>query len=171
MRLMRVILLWLLGLGWSVSAVLAGEPVAQTPGARLFRVAVVDTGFKASWRDELNQQFCERFKRAVERSAGVNFVVRTEAVTARTAATRLTDGACDAVMILGGERPRAFWRIELPAIAVTMNGDRNFESAYLIVAGGDAGLRQALGAALAMAVITPRSARSLGKTSDSLVLQ
>ena len=120
----------------------------------------------ASWRDELNQQFCERFQRAVERSAGASFVVRTEAVTARTAATRLTDGACDAVMILGGERPRAFWRIEFPATAVCLGADRNYESAYLIVAGSDAGLRRSLGEALALAVVAPKGARSLGQTSD-----
>lgn len=166
MRGSRLLPLWSLGLGFAVSLTLAGEPVAPAPGARLFRVAVVDTGFRASWRDELNRQFCERFQRAVECRAGASFVVRTEAVTARTAATRLNDGACDAVMILGGERPRVFWRMEMPAVAVSMGAVRNFESAYLIVARGDDKLRQSLGEALVVAIVTPASARSVGQTSD-----
>ncbi len=166
MRPLRVVLLGLLGLGWSVSVAWSGETVGTTPGARLVRVAVVDTGFKAAWRDELNQRFCERFQRAVVRSVGAGFVVRTEWVPARTAANRLTEGACEAVMILGSERPRTFWRSELPAIAVSMGEERNYESAYLIVAGGDAGLRQSLGEALVAAIAKPAIDRSLGRASD-----
>ncbi len=164
---MRVIPLWLLGLGLSVSTAFGTEvPPGRASTLRAFRVVMVDTGFKASWRTELNQQFRERFHQAVKRHTGAGFVVRTESSDARTAATRLSEGACEAVVILGGERPRAFWRIEIPAIAASMSADRNYEAVYLIVAPANAELRQSLGEALAEAVITPTPPRGTVTASD-----
>lgn len=157
MRSIPLFLLGCFGLGLSVSAAPGGEP-----GARVIRVAVVDTGFKAPWRDELNRTFRERFQIAVEQRAGAGLAVRAETVNSRTAATRLHEGACDAVMIVGPERPRAFWRIETPIIAASLGADRNFEPVYLIIAGGDADVRRWLGEGLSVAVTAPADARGFG---------
>ena len=145
------------------AAVFGGETSTPVAAARVIRIALVDTGVKAAWRDELNRVLRENLCAAIECRATDGATVRAELMNSRAAAERLARGTCDAVVIVGPERPRAFQRTNQPMLAVSFGAERNFEPAYLIVAGSDLRVERCLheGFPAAVAIATPAKTSAL----------
>lgn len=154
-------------LAFGIAAAFGGEARVSVSASKAVRLVVVDTGFKAVWRDELNSTLKECIRSVIERQAGEGVVVRADIVDARTAAARLNGGECDAVIVVGPERPRAFRRTETPMLAANFGLERNFESVCLIVADGDAQLRRWLHESFPVAVAAVAHSSAGASNSDA----
>jgi hypothetical protein len=157
MRVLRLAYsaLWLL----IAADVAADEAPMRVSATRALRVAVVDTHAAPFAREDLSRGVTERMRAWLQRRVGGDVALRSESVDARAAAARLQAGACDAVLILGAERPRALRRTETATLATEFGTEGNFEPVYLVLAAGDVALQQLLTESFPLAVreVTLRS--------------
>ena len=149
------------------AAAFGGEISVPGTAARVIRIALVDTGVKAAWRDELNRALQENLRTAIECRTTDGATVRAEMMNSRAAAERLARGTCDAVVIVGPERPRAFQRMSHPMLAASFGAERNFEPAYLIVVGSDVSVERCLHESFPAAVATVTPAKTSAFQADA----
>ncbi len=143
---------------FGVGALAGDEPLRRDPAATVMRVVLVDTGVKAPWRDELNRVLRENLCAALVQQAGGAVTVQTELLEAKAATVRVSRGGCDALLILGSDRPPVLRRLALPLRVGNLGVERNREPVYLMIASTDPQLRQWIEAVFPKALAGPTRA-------------
>lgn len=128
----------------------AGDGIRAT-APRVLRVCVVDEARNSAADAAFQQAFAQRmgqFMGAETERAEIS----AERVGGRAAAERLKTRTCDAVLVLGADRPRALRVIDAVAFAGTLGWERNGVPVYLIVGNQDAAFQRTLAEAFRAAI-------------------
>jgi hypothetical protein len=126
-------------------AALALTLVRATPAPSMsapLRLCVVEVSPNAITGPEFQQVFTARMGAAIAAATDAKLALTCEAVSVREAANRIKCRACEAVLVIGADRPSALQRIDAVTLAGTLGWNRNCATVYLIVGAGDPKLRR-----------------------------
>lgn len=134
------------------ASVLAGEPAAAPP-PRVLHLCLVDAAQNVAADAAFQRRFAQRIGELAASSAAEEMRLDCQQVSGRDAAARLKRGACDAVLVVGPDRPRALQRIDAVAFAGALGWQRSGVKLYLILSNDrDARLRDRLAAGFHAAI-------------------
>jgi hypothetical protein len=129
----------------------------EVKAGRGLRLVVVDAQKASPARDAMHHAFVASLASAASKRAGSPIEISVRAVVATDARSRLNDGVCDAVLVLGEDRPAALRRLDALTLCGELDPESGTRPAYLIVGKDDASMRDLLAAAFAN-VLTDRAA-------------
>lgn len=138
----------------------------EVKASRELRLAVVDTRKPAVAHQAMHRAFATGLGAAVGRQCGAAVDVRVKVVPATEAKASLTAGGCDAVLVLGDDRPWALRRLEAVTLAAMLDPDAGQQPVYLIVGDGDPALQELLAKAFSAVLADRRFLKALEKADE-----
>jgi hypothetical protein len=143
--------------------VIAGSAwTMEVKAGRGLRLVIVDTRKPSPARDALHHACVTSLSDAATKRAGSPIEISAHDVIATDARSRLNDGACDAVLILGDDRPPVLRRIDALTLCGELDSEPGARPAYLIVGKDDASMRDLLSAAFANILADPAALKAIG---------
>jgi hypothetical protein len=121
----------------------------EVKAGRGLRLVVVDAQKFSPARDAVHRAFVANLASAATKRAGSPIEISVRAVVATDARSRLTDGMCDAVLVLGEDRPAVLRRLDALTLCGELDPEAGTRPAYLIVGKDDAAMRDLLASAFA----------------------
>lgn len=121
------------------------------------RLVLVESPLAMPARDALHHTIVSALASAASKRAGSPVEINVSTTNATEARARLGAGRCDAVLILGEERPAVFRRIDALTLSGELGAEAGARPACLII-GKDAPMRELLATAFAN-VLVDRAAR------------
>jgi hypothetical protein len=137
----------LLLLGASVAIMGASATRFQLTAPRQLTVAIVDLRHTTPARNEFRAHVAAALQATIEETLGAEMSVRPVYVGGRDAKMKLNDGAYDAALVIGEDRPGALQRLDLVTLCGEMSSENGPLPVSLILGRNDPALAQRLRAA------------------------
>jgi hypothetical protein len=127
-----------------VSTAIGAESTVTVAGSRELRLAVVDASKATAIRDASHAAFAASLSEAVSQLGVGEVGVRVKCVSADSAAFSLSNGAYDAVLVLGGALPRALMISDVVRLNATLGAGKTEKKVYMVFNNGDQTLAKLL---------------------------
>ncbi len=142
--------------------VIAGSAwTMEVKAGRGLRLVIVDSRKPSPTRDALHRACVATLSEAATKRAGSPIEISAHDVVATDARSRLNDGACDAVLILGDDRPVVLRRIDALTLCGELDPEAGARPAFLIVGKDDAAMRDLLSVAFANLLADPAALKAI----------
>lgn len=109
------------------------------------RICIVELTPAEVTGENFQRDFTDRLGESLNASVENAVALVAECVNGREAASRLRERACDAVLVIGPDRPYALRQVDALAFASTLGWNRNCATIYLIVGHPEPAVRSKLG--------------------------
>lgn len=139
----------LVAVSCAVASAAVGQPAAVVAAPELRVCVVIPDGVEEG--AALPLRLADRLAAAL-RAAGERAAVRVVAASSSEAAAGLQRRLCDAVVVLGADRPRALREVAGRTFAATLSRDFAFRPAYLFLPEGDDAAAERLAGSFGVAV-------------------
>ena len=142
----------------------------EVKASRGLRLGVVDSRSPVAVREALHRVFAAGLGAAVSQRCGGTVEVRVKPMKPAEAKSNLGTGDCDAVLVLGDDRPFALRRLDAVTLGAMLDPEAGQRPVYLIVGNGDPALRELLTLAFSNVLSDRRFLKSLENAGENPVL-
>jgi len=153
-----------------VAIMAASALTVEVKASRGLRLYVVDSRRPSAARDTMHRVFAASLGAAVSLRCGGPVEVRVKAVKPGEAKMNLGTGDCDAVLVLGDDRPVALRRLDAITLGAMLDPDAGVRPVYLIVGNGDPALRELLAAAFSSVLADRQFLKTMANAVEEPVL-